>query len=145
MADNTYGGVAYRSAKHQVEFYAGQPSLMQEHSLAMNCRDCEDFLQLGIESYRWLCRAEEWLREEIYEGNRENCSELSKALDRLYSLWQLPVRWAEKWVESQVAHGYEPDNLAEFRQVCAEAQDTVDNRQWSNIAAESRLNDDEDW
>ncbi len=145
MDNSAYGGIAYESAKHQVKFYAEQPSLMQEHLLAMNCRDCEDFLQLGIDCFKWLSRAEECLRQEVYKGKRKNDGELSEALDHLYSQWQIPVRWAEKWVESQRASGYEPDNLNEFHSVCDQVQTVVDERQWSNIAAQSRLDHNENW
>jgi hypothetical protein len=120
---------------------------MQEHEAAMNCRDCEDFLDLGIQSFNWLRRAEEELWSTIYTGQRGSDPSITERFDRLYHTWMMPVALAEKWIAFQQSNGYEPDNLHEFRGVCQQVRDIVENRDWANVAEQSRCicQDDEDW
>lgn len=138
--------IAFKSARRHVRFYARQSQLMERHEEAMDCRDCEDFLQLGIEALKWLQRAEEELRLSVYSGERQNSIELSDSLDRMYHMWLMPVHSAEQWVAIQATRGYTPDNLYEFRQSCEQAREVVENRDWSRVSECSRsVQPAEDW
>jgi hypothetical protein len=138
--------IAFKSARRHVRFYARQSRIIELHEEAMECRDCEDFLQLGIDALKWLQRAEEELRISVYSGERENSVELSDSLDKLYHVWLMPVHSAEQWVAKQAARGYTPDNLCEFREACEHARDIVENRDWSRVSECSRaVQPAEDW
>jgi hypothetical protein len=138
--------IAFKSARRHVRFYARQSQLMERHEEAMECRDCEDFLQLGIDALKWLQRAEEELRLSVYSGERLNSVELSDGLDRLYHVWLMPVHSAEQWIAAQAARGYTPDNIHEFRHACEQAREIVENRDWSRVSECSRsIQPAEDW
>jgi len=136
--------IAYKSAQRQVRFFARQAKEMKEHRLAMNCRDCEDFLQVGIDAFHWMKRAEEELRRTLYEGTRENDPTISATFDRLYHTWMMPVAIAEQWIALQQANGYEPDNLAEFRRASQEVREIVENRDWAKVAEQALCTSDND-
>ena len=53
------GGLAFRNARNHVRDFAFEgEELMAKHSQAMECRDCEAFLQMGIDAFHWILRAD---------------------------------------------------------------------------------------
>ncbi len=139
--------IAFRSAKRHVKTFARTSKLMQAHREAMDCRNCEDFLQLGVDAYEWLKRAEEALRENLYKGRRRNDPKLSEAFDMMYNTWLWPVEFADEWIAKQIHKGYIPDNLENFRKACDEVRDIVERRNWEKMASLSRASmpDDDGW
>lgn len=113
--------LAFRTAEQQVKNYAHESlQLMQEHHAAMDCRDCEDFLQLGIDAFQWLIRADQLFRVAVYESIEAYDQQLDERLQHLFRQWLGPCDYAEKWIERQTAKGYHLDNLEKFRECCRE-------------------------
>ena len=57
--DMATDSLVFRTAERHVNNYTRESSgLMAEHREAMDCRDCEAFLQLAIEAFHWLIRAD---------------------------------------------------------------------------------------
>lgn len=139
--------LAYRQAKKRTcDFRDESSQVIREHVEAMACRDCEDFLRLGISAYHWLNRAEDILRESIYAGERQDDPGLSDALDTLYSTWLSPAEVAKDWIEKLSDMDYMPDNRDEFYDTCDKVAAIVEQRAWSSVAADSRkLTDGGDW
>lgn len=44
--------------------------ILAEHQIAMNCRDCEDFLKVCVEQLDWIKAAESSLLESLRDPNR---------------------------------------------------------------------------
>ena len=132
------GGVAFRTAEQQVGFYSDQSEAMRSHHEAMECRDCEDFLQLGIGAFKWIQRAEDSIRTAVCDGIVAFDVEIDKAITRLYHSWLGPCPDAEKWIKAQIDRGYRPDNLDEFRKCCEEVRDILEQRTLREKARNAR-------
>lgn len=109
-------------------------TLIQSHEDALACRDCEGFLQLGIEAFKWLRRAEETMREADYEGLFDFDRETQDALDALYEAWIPPCKYAEEWIRILGERGYRPDNLDEFRNAQEGVSEIIEHRDWKSRA-----------
>ena len=122
-------------AQRRVRDYTDESDrLTAAHRDAMECRDCEEFLQHGINAYKWIKHADEFLREADYQGVAEMTQEVRDALDLLYKSWVSPCAFAERWIADTAEKGHEPDNLHSFREICEEARDVIQNREWRRMA-----------
>lgn len=131
--------LALKIAHRRVHAYADESDeLMQRHAEAMECRNCEAFLKMGIDAFKWVRRAEETIREADYEGISELTPEVQKALDLLYTAWMNPCEFAERWILSLANRGYVPENLEKFRNACEEAEGTIERRNWQRKATAAR-------
>jgi hypothetical protein len=92
---------------------------------AIDCFDCESFLQLGIDAFAWLARADESIRKAIYAGQIEYDQEVDPAIAHLYQDWLRPCSHAEKWIATQESRGYNVSNVEEFRRCVEELQAIV--------------------
>jgi hypothetical protein len=121
--------------------------LMSRHEDAMECRDCEEFLQRGIESARFLFIAENIFRDADYRGISPYDDELRNAVESLYLAWFNPSEFADKWIDRLKTRGYVPDNLDTFRQTCESMRDAVERKEWQSHATAARLltSADEPW
>lgn len=118
--------LALRTARTYVRNYANEgDELMARHLAAMDCRDCEAFLQLGIDAFHWLNRADCQTRLAVFEGRAAFDPEFDEALGNLYQMWLRPCEIAERWISVQSQRGYTPDNLAEFRECFEEVKAIV--------------------
>lgn len=102
---------------------------MARHAEATECRDCEDFLRMGIEAFDWLARADEAIRSAVYSGAMAFDPECDSTLAALYSEWLKPCEYAERWIAIQQNRGFHVDNLEEFRRCCQEARAIVEENQ----------------
>ena len=133
MADN----LALRLAQRRVHSYADE--VLQHHAHAMECRDCELFLQKGIDAHRWLSQAEETMRESDAEGIFSFSREMQDALGTLYQTWLGPCAFAEQWIDDLLKRNFHPDNLEDFRRVCDEVRDIVERQDWQTRTRKSRI------
>lgn len=128
-----------RIAQNRVRAYTDESDdLMKRHEEAMECCDCEDLLQIGIDAHKWLRRAEDTMREAVYLGLFEFTHEVKETLDILYAAWLEPCEFAEKWILFLDKREYIPDNLAAFRNACEKVEDTLQHRDWQNLATSTR-------
>ena len=107
--------LSYRVACRHVDLFADESELMKQHFEAMECRDCEDFLQLGIDAFRWLVRADEIIRSNVYQQKADYDPELDQALETLFVRWLEPSEFANEWIASLLSREFTPDNLDQFR------------------------------
>lgn len=137
--------LAFRTAREQVQLFTDQSrELLAEHCMAMECRDCEDFLQLGIDAFRWIQRAYDHMRQCVYDKKVAFSQEAENAVTDLYASWLLPCNHAQKWAQIQLDRGYYPDNLDEFRQCREEVEDILEQRSLLSMGRRARLTSDED-
>lgn len=109
--------LAMKTAKLYVRTYTDeQNKLMQEHYEAMDCLDCEAFLQLGIDAYDWISRASRHATKQFRAGTMQPTAELRDAFDALYRSWLRSVEFARRWIAVQQARGFQLDNQGEFEQ-----------------------------
>jgi hypothetical protein len=123
----TMDNLALRTARLHVRDYTGESDdLVRRHAEAIDCRECEDFLQLGIDAFQWLGRADRVIRSAVYRGLAEYNPSLDVALATLYAEWLRPCTLAERWIAEQEQRGFRVDNLADFRACCEEVRAIVE-------------------
>lgn len=120
-------GLTFQCAKQHVETYNGtKDSLMQAHEEAMDCYDCEAFLQLGIDAFDWLVRSDLVIRQAIYSEQYEHDPEIEEAIRKLAKAWLNPYDYAMQWVNRQKERGYSVSNLKRFEECHHEVRAIVD-------------------
>jgi hypothetical protein len=107
-------GVALRAARRHVANFAEEWEIAKSHREAMECRDVEAVLQLGIDAFAWLTRADECIRAAVYSG-LDYDAEADESLRELFKEWLRPCEPLNRWIETQIQRGYHPDNLDQFR------------------------------
>jgi hypothetical protein len=118
--------LAYRNAREHIRAFAGESeTLIQRHNEAMECRDCEAFLQMGIDAFQWLIRADMALREADADGEFSYTKEVDDSFKDLAKWWLRPCEFAERWINVQKDRGHELGNLVEFRRCCEEMRAIV--------------------
>ena len=113
--------LAFRTAKNLVDFYAHEDhdgNAIVRHQHAMDLSECEDFLQLAINAFDWLMRADLSFRKAIYRDTKNYDQEVDDALSKLLKHWQSPCEFAERWAADLANRGFHVANLARFRECC---------------------------
>lgn len=120
--------LAYQHAETQLKQYSEQSEkLIAEHREATDCRNCEAFLQMGIDSFEWIMRADRAFRLAVYREEIQHHSEAESTIENWCRQWLLPCEFAERWIEMQQTRGYSVDNVEEFRKCVSEMSAIVDN------------------
>jgi hypothetical protein len=119
------GNIALRTATTFVNSFTSEDAVIEASRQADDCRDCEDFLQLGIDAFDWLIRADQKIREAIFDGAEGFDPLVEDALRLLCQRWLKPCEHARKWAVIQFNRGYKVDNLDRFNECCEEMQAIV--------------------
>ena len=136
MSENLCLDVAQRRVRDYTD--EADAAISASHE-AEGCWKCQDFLQKGIDAYKWLKKAEEFLREADYQGLQQFTPELQNAVDAMYNSWVHPCETAEEWASVNLARGYQIDNLQLFRETCNEVREVIQNREWRKSAKHARI------
>ena len=138
--------LAFANAKREVAYFSKEvDNLIAEHNNAMEACDCDLWLEIGINAFEWITRAEGTLRKAIYNGHEiETLNEetLSEALDVLYSSWMEPCAKTQKWMQVHEERGYKLENSSKFLECYESALEIIEQREW---AANARKNRDACW
>lgn len=126
MATDIRETLALQTATSHVEQYVKQYEFAMHAHQAMDYYECEAFLQLGIDAFRWLLRADYGLRQGIYSDAIEYDAKAEAALEQLFRTWLVPCEFAERWAKVQSDRGFTVSNLGDFRKCCEEARAIVD-------------------
>ena len=132
----TSGMFGWRKAHTSGE---GVDRILQAHTEAMDCRDCEDYLRLGLQAFNWLRTACKHIAEDIHSGQGVFNEELEQSITELYANWLEPCAEAEEWAAQQEHRGYTVDTATEFRGCCQEARDILEQRSLVHAARRARL------
>ena len=149
------GIIAFRAAKREVYLYrrefrrfrksqrsmarARSEQLLKDHQEAMECRDCEDFLRLGIEAFQWLQKAHQSIQDDVYHGRSIFDAHVEHAITKLYQRWLKPYSTAERWMKGLQGQGFELDNAVDFARCCQEASAILEERRMAEAARHARL------
>ena len=107
-----------RFARSRVQEFTDE--VMNAHQHAMECRDCEMLLQLGVDAFHWLILVDHRLREDMFRYGTAFDPAVQIALETLCRAWLKPCVEAEKRIAIQLERGYTIGNLSIFRECCAE-------------------------
>lgn len=120
--------IAYRLARDQVQRFQNELDPMTWQEAETLESESEDLLQLGIDAYQWIVRAERRLRENARGGNVNHPADAIAAIADLYKLWLIPGALIEARIAQQSATGAE--NAAEFRDVCLAVREKLNAMAW---------------
>lgn len=117
-----------RTARQRVrEFKSESDERTARDVPSFDGRDCEAFLQLGIDAFRWLTTADAEMRVAVAEGRIAYDPAFDEAVRALARLWLAPCAFAEEWLARLQREGsIEVSNLATFRNCCEEMRAIVD-------------------
>lgn len=118
--------LAFRTAQRHVQNYAEESQDLSRQHEAMDCRDCESFLQLGIDAFEWLVRADQDFRIAVAEGRVEYDPQTEIDLRTLCTVLLETCRSAGDWIGVQSARGFALENLLRFQGCVEEMQAIVD-------------------
>ena len=105
----------------------------------MECRDCEDFLRLGIEAFQWLQKAHQNIQDDVYQGRSVFDEHVEHAITKLYQRWLKPYNTAQRWMTSLQGQGFELDNAVDFARCSDEASAILEERRLAEAARRARL------
>jgi hypothetical protein len=111
--------VALRAARRHVNTFTDESEILQDRRDDLDLQECEAFLQLGIDAFAWLLRADEAIRAAVYAGMPHD-PRFDEAIRELLVAWLRPCARANQWVQS-LPEAAAPANLAEFRRCEREA------------------------
>ncbi len=118
--------LAYRTASRNVQAFVDEGGeLMARSQEALERLECESFLQLGIDAFHWLIRADEQYRKAVFADDVQYDPAFDASFDALCILWLKSSGFAESWVTAQERRGLTPANLAEFRECVRQAQSII--------------------
>jgi hypothetical protein len=112
-----------RTAKKHVENYIQESQDVRVADReATDSRDCEAFLDLGIEAFQWLVRATRDVRSAaIRAADPAADAALAKEEDSLRAYcaqWLKPCGAAEAWIAGLNQRGLKVENIDDFRDCC---------------------------
>jgi hypothetical protein len=112
--------------------------LLKDHEEAMECRDCEDFLRLGIEAFQWLQKAHHSIQDDVYHGRSVYDAHVEHAITKLYQRWLKPCNTAQRWMKGLQDQGFELDNAIDFANCCDVASAILEERRMAEAARRAR-------
>jgi hypothetical protein len=113
------------ASEHVARYRDEDDRIMSEHREALECMDCEAYLQLGIDAFNWIMKADAVWRDGVYNGRYEFDPAMESALQAMCRSWLKPCGNAEKWIAIQEKRGYTLSNLETFRRCCEEMKAIV--------------------
>lgn len=120
--------IAYRLAREQVQRFQNELDPMTRVNGEVLDRESEDLLQLGIEAYQWIVRAERRLRENARAGNVDHPADAIAAIAELYKLWLIPGAFIEAQLAQQPSAA--AGNAAEFREIYLSVREKLNVMAW---------------
>jgi len=108
--------LTFRTARKHVQNFGHEKDVMEQHREAMDYWDCEAFLQLGIDAFDWVIRADLSARKHENEGRigPEEAKECAKRLIEFCKDWLSYSTVAEHWTAVQIDRGYQLERLDAF-------------------------------
>jgi hypothetical protein len=106
--------LAYRTARNHLQAFAGEGDIIEKSYEAMECRDCEDFIRMGMDSIAWIQRLDSRVRVLCAKGTLVPNAEGDERIDDLYRAWLKPCALAVQWANVQKARDFDVDNLDEL-------------------------------
>jgi len=86
-----------------------------EPEQVLDALDCDAYLQLGIDAFDWLVRADQQYRKLVFSDELESSPEFEAALEVLFRSWVPPRVCANRWIADVEKRGHGLQNVAEFR------------------------------
>jgi hypothetical protein len=114
-----------RKARQHVGEFDRESQFLRDHQEAMNCLDCDAFLQMGVDAFDWLIQTDRVYRKVLYDDQAAYNAEFEATLVLLFRALLSACDGAEPWIASVIERGYQLDNLSSFHKSVAELRGIV--------------------
>jgi len=114
-----------RKARQNLAEFDRESQFLRDHQEAMNCLDCDAFLQMGVDAFDWLIQADKVYRKGLYDDATAHDAAFEETLLLLFRGLLSACTSAEAWIADVIARGYRLDNLPGFRKCVAELRGIV--------------------
>ena len=117
-------------ARTTTQDFAFTDSVLQDHAIALECRDCEEMLERGLRAYKWLMTCDESRQAADARGLLDYRGELYEEVTNLFRQWLESARQAERWILRLEQQCYTPANLSQFLEARESVVTTIEDRDW---------------
>lgn len=100
--------------------------ILADHAEAEDCGTCESYLELGVQVFHWIIKADQDYRRELYQSQAAHSEAVERELETLMRRWHSRCQSMLAWADRQVARGFQVAHLDEFRQCTDEAAAIVE-------------------
>ncbi len=117
-------------ARRRVDAF-GQIDAVGESQYAMECLDCEAWLRIGIDVFKFLTDVEEAMRLAIYRGKAPEgmtVDALTAMFEGFFNQWLITARQADRWIRQCESRGYVVDHKEAFFDCVSDAKLIVEFR-----------------
>ena len=114
-----------KNAEKRIAEYVGcsqYDSVVEASRLAVDCMDCEAFLDCGIRTFEFVMHVDERIREAIITEKIAYDEDVDQAILQLIKAWLGTVPDAMRWIERCERGHYTVANRGEFMKCIAEAE-----------------------
>src|SRR5215203_4710796 len=93
----------FRQARRHVDELE---SLMQAHTEAMDCQDCDALLQMIADAFLWINKADNAYRKLLYEESSEVPADMEQVIDLMFRVLLRACEMADEWINEVHRRGY---------------------------------------
>ena len=108
--------------------------MLRDHAEAMECRDCEDCLRLGLQAFEWIRTAHAHFQADVLSGDAAFDDNFEQVITGLYATWLAVSEVVEPWVAKLENRGYTVEAAGKLRECCQEARDAIEERSLAHAA-----------
>lgn len=111
--------------------------ILAEHAEAEDCGRCESFMELGIQVFQWILKADQDYRRELYANPKVHSEAVEQELESLVRGWLAHGAGLIDWAERNAVRGFQVKHIGEFRRSFEEATAIV--ASFDETAADRRM------
>jgi hypothetical protein len=100
--------------------------ILADHAEAEDCETCESYLELGVQVFHWIIKADQEYRRELYQDSSTHNEAVEQELESLIRRWHARSQSMLSWAQRHLSRGFQLAHLDEFRQCAEEAAAIVD-------------------
>jgi len=120
------GNLSMSFASTSVDFF--RENVLRHSGEAMQCRDAEDIIQLAIQAFTWIDRAQASLLEIPEDQRAREWEDKGRRVMILYGTWLNVCRFVHDLIKEQHSRNYTPDNEEFFLKCEENAREAVSNQ-----------------
>jgi hypothetical protein len=108
------GSLAYRTAEKQLAAFVAESHFLAAGHGPVHPADCEAILQLGLDAFQWLMRADRTYRMAMFRAEMEYSPDLEKSLHQDCLAWLEQASATLRELQSDRARNLQLDNREGF-------------------------------
>jgi hypothetical protein len=128
MTTRTLESLELAIAQKRLRGYSAE--LARDGEESEECLECQRRIDEAVEAYRWVTRAEESIRQGVYEGLIEFTTQLDDAIQSLYRDWLALCEQTETLLARHLDRGGDPVDAGELSELSSLAREKINSMAW---------------